>query len=68
MSGFTEIQQAFVRRYMDDEVVGVRMQKIDGEMTLVVDVLDEAAVDLPDRFREVPVLVRTGRRAVLAYR
>lgn len=67
MSSLTEIQQAFVRRYMDDSVIGVRVQKIDDEMMLVVEVDDPTSVELPQTFRDLAVRVRTGRRAVLAY-
>ena len=67
MSSYTEIQQAFVRHYMNDDVIGVRVQKVDDEMVLVVEVHDAAAVHLPDSFRDLPVRVRVGRRAVLAY-
>jgi hypothetical protein len=64
----TEIQQDFVRRYIDqDGVVGVRVMKIDGQMMLLVDVDEPDAVDLPASFRRVPVRPRKGRRAVLAY-
>jgi hypothetical protein len=68
MSSFTDIQQAFVRRYMSDgDVVGVRVRKIDGQMVLFVEVRDPKAVELPDTFGGLPVVVREGRRAVLAY-
>jgi hypothetical protein len=67
MSSFTEIQQAFVRHYMDHSVLSVRIQRIDGEMMLVVDVDDPTAANLPSSFRDLPVRVRAGRRAVLAY-
>ncbi len=67
MSSLTEIQQAFVRRYMDDSVIGVRVQKIDDEMVLLVEVDDPTSVELPQTFRDLAVRVRPGRRAVLAY-
>ncbi len=68
MSSFTDIQQAFVRRYMDDGgVIGVRVRKIDGQMALFVEVSDLKATDLPDTFGGLPVVVREGHRAVLAY-
>lgn len=68
MSTFTEIQQAFVRQYMnDDGVIGVSIRKIEGQMVLVVDVSDEKRADLPLNFRNLPVIVRKGRRAALAY-
>jgi len=70
MCNLTDIQQAFVRRYMDDDgsVIGVRVSQIDGQHVLVVDVSDDQGVELPSAFRELPVYVREGRRAVLAYR
>jgi hypothetical protein len=67
MSSYTEIQQAFVRHFMNDDVLGVRIQKVDNEMVLVVEVIDAGAVDLPDSFRDLRVRVREGRRAVLAH-
>ncbi len=68
MSSLTDIQQAFVNRYMDDDrVVGVRVRKIDGRMVLFVEVSDCKSVDLPGTFRGLPVVVREGRRAMLAY-
>ena len=67
MSSFTEIQQAFVRRFMDENVIGVRVQRIDDEMTLVVDVYDPAKTEFPETFGGLDVRVRAGRRAVLAY-
>jgi hypothetical protein len=68
MSNYTEIQQAFVRHYMDENVIGVRIQKIDNELVLVAQVDDPTRADLPSMFRELPVQVRADRRAVLAYR
>ena len=68
MSSFTDIQQAFVRRYMDSgDVIGVRIRKLNGEIVLFVEVSDGKSVDLPETFRGLPVVVRTGSRAVLAY-
>ncbi len=68
MSNLTEIQQAFVHRFMDDNgVLGVRVRKIDGQDTLVVDVREGASPEVPETFRELPVVVRTGSPAVLAY-
>lgn len=68
MNSLTDIQQAFVRRYMDsDGVLGVRVRKIDGQNTLIVDVRAGASPELPAQFRELPVLVRTGSPAILAY-
>jgi hypothetical protein len=67
MSSYTEIQQAFVRHYMDEGVIGVRVQKVDDEMMLVVEVDDPTLIDLPPTFRDLEVRVRKGRRAVLAY-
>jgi hypothetical protein len=69
MSSLTDIQQAFVRRYMDDgSVVGVRVRELDNRMVLYVEVESgHGPVDLPATFRDVPVVVREGRRAILAY-
>lgn len=68
MSSFTDTQQAFVRRYMDTGgVIGVSVRKIDGQMTLLVEVSDDKRTDLPLNFRNLPVVVRNGRRATLAY-
>ncbi|MGH2853835.1 MAG: hypothetical protein ACRDLF_06550 [Solirubrobacteraceae bacterium] len=68
MSSFTDIQQAFVHRYMNDEdVIGVRIRRLDGRIVLFVEVGDRNAVDLPETFRGLPVVVHAGRRAMLAY-
>lgn len=68
MSNLTDIQQAFVHRYMDgDEMIGVRVRKIDGRIVLFVEVSDRKSVDLPGTFRGLPVVVREGRPAMLAY-
>jgi hypothetical protein len=70
MMSLTDIQQAFVRRYMNgnDCVNGVRIREIDGENVIVVEVTDRECVDLPDTFFDLRVDVRQGDRAVLAYR
>jgi hypothetical protein len=70
MSSLTDTQQAFVHRYMDDDnVIGVRVRELEGEIVLFVEVLDStAAADLPDDFRDLRVVVHEGHRAVLAYR
>jgi hypothetical protein len=70
MMSLTDIQQAFVRRYMNgnDSVNGVRIREIDGDNVIVVEVMDRERVDLPDEFFELRVEVRQGDRAVLAYR
>jgi hypothetical protein len=68
MSSFTDIQRAFVRQYMgDDDVIGVRVRKINDQMELFVEVSDRNAAKLPTTFRGLPVVVREGRRAMLAY-
>jgi hypothetical protein len=68
MTNFSEIQREFVQLYMDDDrVIGVRIRQIDGQMTLDVEVRDCKAVDLPKKFHDLPVIVREGRKAVLAY-
>jgi hypothetical protein len=68
MSTLTDIQRAFVDRYMnDDNVIGVRIRKIDNRTTLFVEVTDPGCVNLPETFRDLPVVVREGRRGVLAY-
>ena len=70
MMSLTDIQQAFVRRYMDgnDWVNGVRIREIDDENVIVVEVMDPERIELPDEFFELRVQVRQGDRAVLAYR
>jgi hypothetical protein len=69
MSSFTDIQQAFVHRYIDhDGVNGVRVAKIDDEMVLLVEVDNVDAAQLPEEFRGLPVRVCESGRAVLAYR
>jgi hypothetical protein len=66
-TNLSDIQQAFVRRYMHREgVISVRIRRCDGEMVLFVEVEDPGAVQLPETFEGLPVLVRAGRRAVVA--
>jgi hypothetical protein len=66
---FTDIQQDFVRRYMDDNgVVGVRVREHQGKIVLYVEVEAGCSAKLPSTFRKVPVVVQQGQRAVLAYR
>lgn len=68
MSNLSDIQREFVQLYMDDDrVLGVRIREIAGEMTLDVEVRDCHAVKLPETFHGLPVRVREGRKAVLAY-
>lgn len=68
MSSFTDIQQAFVHRYMEnDGVIGVRVRKIDGRIVLFVEVSDCKSIDLPETFRDLPVIVSQGHPAMLAY-
>lgn len=66
----TDIQQAFVRRYMNGNecVLGVRIREIDGENVILVEVTDRERVELPSDFLDLRVDVREGDRAVLAYR
>jgi hypothetical protein len=70
MMSLTDIQQAFVRRYMNgnDCVNGVRIREIDGENVILVEVTDRERVELPNEFFDLRVEVRQGDRAVLAYR
>jgi len=70
MMSLTDIQQAFVRRYMNgnDCVNGVRIREIDGENVILVEVTDRERVELPSDFFDLRVEVREGDRAVLAYR
>jgi hypothetical protein len=70
MMSLTDIQQAFVRRYMNgnDCVNGVRIREIDGENVILVEVTDRERVELPNKFFDLRVEVRQGDRAVLAYR
>jgi len=70
MMSLTDIQQAFVRRYMNGNecVNGVRIHEIEGENVILVEVMDRASVELPREFFGLRVEVREGDRAVLAYR
>ncbi len=70
MMSLTDIQQAFVRRYMNDDecVIGVRIREIDGDNVIFVEVTDRKLVDLPSDFCKLRVEVREGHPAVLAYR
>jgi hypothetical protein len=70
MMSLTDIQQAFVRRYMNGNecVNGVRIREIDGENVILVEIADRASVDLPSEFFDLRVEMREGDRAVLAYR
>jgi hypothetical protein len=64
----TDIQQAFVRRYMDGSgVVGVSVEEIGDQLVLLVEVGDPKAVELPETFQGLPVKVVAGRPAILAY-
>lgn len=68
MRNYAEVQREFVHRYMDvDGVTGVRIQEIDGEIVLAVQVVDDAPSGLPESFRGVRVVVLAGRQPVLAY-
>jgi hypothetical protein len=66
----TDIQQAFVRRYMDGNecILGVRIHEMDGDNVILVDVVEDARVKLPNDFLGLRVVVRAATRAVLAYR
>lgn len=70
MMNLTDIQQAFVRRYMsdDEDVIGVRIREVDGETVIFVEVEDRERVELPREFCGLRVDIREGHRAVLAYR
>lgn len=70
MMSLTDIQQAFVRRYMNgnDGVLGVRIREIDGENVVLAEVEDREHVELPSEFFGLRVEIREGDRAVLAYR
>jgi len=70
MMSLTDIQQAFVRRYMNNDecVIGVRIREMDGDNVIFVEVADRKKVTLPGSFCELRVEVREGRPAVLAYR
>ncbi len=70
MMSLTDIQQAFVRRYMegDECVIGVRIREIDGKNVILVEIEDRNHVELPSEFFGLRVEVREGVRAVLAYR
>jgi hypothetical protein len=67
-TSLTDIQQAFVRRYMDDNgVIGVRIRRCDGDLVLFVVVAPDCTAELPPKFRGLRVVVEQGQRAVLAY-
>jgi len=70
MMSLTDIQQAFVRRYMNDDecVIGVRIRQRGGENVIFVEIADGADVALPEEFAGLRVEVRKGQQAVLAYR
>ncbi len=70
MMSLTDIQQAFVRRFMNGNecVNGVSIREIDGENVILVEVADRASVDLPSEFFDLRVEIREGDRAILAYR
>ncbi len=70
MMSLTDIQQAFVRRFMEgnEHVNGVRIRDIDGKNVILVEVADPSRVELPGEFLGLRVEVREGNRAVLAYR
>lgn len=68
MSNLADTQRAFVHQYMDDEnVVGVRVRKLEDQFVLFVEVGKAAATDMPEVFGDLPVVVREGHRAQLAY-
>lgn len=68
MVSLTETQQAFVRRYMlDERVIGVRIRKVDGDLVLDVEVAPGADIELPAEFNGLPVRVREGAPALLAF-
>jgi hypothetical protein len=70
MMSLTDIQQAFVRRYMNGNecVNGVRIREIDGKNVILVDIVDRERVDLPSDFLGLSVEIRESDRAILAYR
>jgi hypothetical protein len=70
MMSLTDIQQAFVRRFMNgnESVNGVSIREIDGENVILVEVADRTSVDLPPEFLDLRVEIREGDRAILAYR
>jgi hypothetical protein len=71
MMSLTDIQQAFVRRYMNGNecVNGVRIGEVDGDNVILVEVMDREGVELlPPDFFGLRVEIREGDRAVLAYR
>jgi hypothetical protein len=66
----SDVQQSFVRRYMtDSRILGVRVRRCDDIWTLDVEIDAEraATIDLPGEYRGIPVRVRHGVPAVLAY-
>lgn len=64
---YNAIQQKFVHKYMDsdDRIHGVRIEKVDGEWRILVDI--DFSVDLPDTFEDFPVYMRDSRRTKFAY-
>lgn len=70
MMKLTDIQQAFVRRYMNDDecVIGVRIRRSGDASVIFVEIADGADVALPEEFAGLRVEVREGQQAVLAYR
>jgi hypothetical protein len=70
MVSLTDIQQAFVRRYMNGNecVNGVRIREADGDNVILVEVTDRECLELPTAFLGLRVEVREGDRAILAYR
>jgi hypothetical protein len=68
------IQQAFARRCLSGEIIGVRIRiririrQLSGRKVLFVNVdAGRDHMDLPSRFRGLPVVVRVGERGVSAY-
>jgi hypothetical protein len=66
----TDIQQDFVRHYMDDNgVVGVRMREVNGKITIFVEIRKDASIERRlsrlSRHRAVWRSGRTGLRLAI---
>ena len=69
MVSYSEAQRNFVHRYMDynEEIIGVRVQKVNGALVLAIDVEGPIPAWMPETFQGVAVVARGAQRAVLAY-
>ena len=66
----SDVQQSFVRQYMvDARIIGVRIAEVENRWVLdvVVDGDQAESLQLPSEYRGVPVRVRAGVPAILAF-